>query len=213
MDEYTKKLYDEFLCTIDPKYITKKTDKVLFERWLDKKQLMLKKYAQLLYDMDFVSNRGVVELNKGYYDTVLKYLDKECNKILVSKFSKTVKNEKKLISVNGDISVDNKNVYLEYNDNISDISKINSYITEYPYSKDSIELLINLNNKGKCIFIGTYGYLSDLDKESKLKKLYELKNELKLNLGKNFDGEVVYTEKSYYAAITQRYNTKIKKKK
>lgn len=174
---------------------------------------MLKKYARVLYEMGFVSNRGVIELDKGYYDNVLKNLDKDCNKILVSDFCKTVKNEKKLVSLNGNILIDKNNVYLEHDKKISDISKINSYITEYPYSKESMELLANLNNIGKNIFIGTYGYLNDLDKDLKLKKLYELKKELQLNLGKNYDGEVTYTDKCYYAIITQRFNTKIKKEK
>lgn len=213
MDEYTKRLYDEFLCTIDPKYITKKTDKVLFERWLEEKQKILKYYVQLLYDMDFIQNRGVVEFDKGIKDTALKYLNKECNKILISKFAKTVKNEKKLISINGKINIDNKDVYLEHGDNLSDISKINSYITQYPIHKETIDTLVSLNNAGKNIFIGTYGSLNDLDKDSKLKKLYDLKKELQLNLNKYFYSEVIYTNKYYLAAITQRYNTDVKKEK
>lgn len=213
MDEYTKRLYDEFLCTIDPKYVTKKTDKILFERWLEEKQKILKYYVQILCDMDFIPSNGVIEFDKGIYDTSLTKLNKECNKILVSKFAKTVKNEKKLISVNGKVNIDKKDVYLEYNDFISDISQIKTYITQYPIHKETIEMLSNLNNIGKNIFIGTYGSLRDLDKDSKLKKLYDLKKELQLNLNKYFYGEVVYTDKYYLAAITQKYNTNIKKEK
>ena len=213
MDKYIKKLYDEFLCTIDPKYITKKTDKILFERWLGTKQEILKYYVQLLDDMDFIPSKGVVEFDKGIYDTALKYINKEYNKILVSKFAKTVKNEKKLIAVDGELSVDKNDVYLEYNNNMNVISSIRSYITQYPVNEETINKMCELNDSGKNIFIGTYGSLTDLDKDFKLKKLYDLKRELQLNLNKYFYGDVVYTGKYYLAAITPKFNTNIKKEK
>ena len=206
MEKYIDKLFDEYK-EAKNKERFKFSD---FDIWLDEKQQILKYYEQFLETMDFIPRRGVIELNKSKYDSVLPYTPMDTLGLLVSENNKGLDvGKKKIIGIDGKIVVD-KNIELEYSKKKRTLDFINFYITQFPTDQQTIDLLANIALKNKHIFIGTYGNLNDKDYELKLRKLYDLKQELQIYLGKNIEGEVVKTSNYYMTAITPKYKCKKK---
>lgn len=204
-------LYSEFLDTVRNKEKYKERElKENFEYWLIDKQKVLKLYEQFLEYMDFTPYKGVVEFDKTEKDSVLPYTPYETKGILISKNVKTQKNKKGIVFVNGEISFTDKEELLIYRNNIMDISDIRNYIAELPVNSDTLNNLVELINRDKNVFIGINGKIKDNNYQERLNQLYELKQELSLNLNKYFVGEVIETEDYYFSAITPKLKYKDK---
>lgn len=212
MEKYENKLFREFLETQKIE-ITKKNQERLFKNWLEEKQHILNYYEQFLETMDFIPRRGVVELEKSNDDSVLLRTPFDTLGIAVSDYYKNEKIDKKIVGVNGQVKVENKNVILNYNNKEKLLDFINFYITQFPCNQETIDLLIDIMLTGKHIFIGTYGNLNDKDYEIKLRKLYNLEKEIEIYTGKDICGEVVKTSDYYLAAITPKFKYKNKEQK
>lgn len=195
MKSYMDSLYEE--------YIESKNGR--FEDWLIKEQEMIKYYEAFLETMDFIPRRGVVEFDKGKYNSLVNNLYEGIG-ILVSK--EKIEEKKNTRCIDGKIIINKNDILLEYNNIKSNLNFINFFITQFPTNQDRISLLANLVLKNKSIFIGTYGNLKDIDKQDKLKKLYLLKQELQTYLGKNFEGEKIETSDYFFATITPKYKYK-----
>ena len=91
-----------------------------------------------------------------------------------------------------------------------DISDIRNYIAELPVNSDTLNNLVELINRDKNVFIGINGKIKDNNYQERLNQLYELKQELSLNLNKYFVGEVIETEDYYFSAITPKLKYKDK---
>ena len=195
MEKYMNNLYEEF----------KKSGSNDFEIWLSKEQEIVRYYKAFIETLDFIPRRGVLEFNKGKYNSVVNNLSEGIG-ILVSE--EKINDKKNTRSINGKVLIDKKDIILEYNKIRSNINFINFFITQFPTNKETINILADLSSNDKIIFIGAYGDLNDNDKEEKLINLYNLKQELQIYLGKNFYGEVVNTSNYYLATITPKYKYK-----
>ena len=205
-------LYNEYLKTVNnlEKYKEREL-KENFYYWLLEKKKVLKLYEQFLESMDFTPYKGVIEFDKTDKDSVLPYTPDETKGILISKNVKTQKNKKGIVFVNGEISFADKEELLIYDNNIKDITDIRNYIVELPIDKNTLNNIVELINRDKNVFIGINGKIKDKNYQDKLKELYELKQELSLNLNKHFVGEVVETDYYYFSAITPRLKYKSNK--
>lgn len=210
MNEYIKKLENELSDSRKLDNLKVKKYNLNFENWISEKKKILSLYAQFLKTMDLIPDRGIIEFDKGYLDSVLPFYSDESKKIMITKYIQSIKNKKNFVAINGDITVD-KNVIIQYGNFIHELDFINFYITQLPISDETLNLLIDIGNAGKNIFIGTYGNLKDQDKDKKLKKLYDIKNDLCIYLNRNVEGEIVYTKDYYLAAITPKYKVNVKK--
>lgn len=209
MEKYMEILFEEFIET-QKTQITKKNKDMLFERWLEEKKIILNYYGEFLQTLDFIPTRGVMEFDKGIKDSVLPYINKDYIGILLSEYTKNMKIDNKIVGVNGKVLIENKNIFLEYNNKKRLLDFINFYITQLPIEDNTLNLLVNLISNNKNIFIGTYGNLNDADYSNKLKKLYDLKKEIEIYTGKNIDGEVTTTSNYYMACITPKLKYKKK---
>ena len=209
MSEYLEKLYQEFY-EIHKAEVNEKNKRKLFYKWLEEKKNILRYYEEFLETMDFIPRRGVIELYKSGYDSILPYTSIDVLGILVSQYYDTYvfDREKRIVGVDGKILLDDKDVLLKYDNKRRKLDFINFYVTQFPIEQETINLLANISLKNKNIFIGTYGNLNDMDYELNLKKLYYLKEELKTYLGKNIEGEIVKTSDYYLAAITPKFKYK-----
>lgn len=190
-----------------------KNNKILFEEWLREKQKIMCYYEQFIETMDFIPQRGVVEFNKNYYDSILPYLPLDSIGIAVSKeFKNLDKNNKRVVGVNGTISTQDKYAILKYNNKEKKLDFINNYITEfgtYPFDIEVIKILEKIININKNVFIGVCGNENDFDKDLKLNQLYYLKKDLEIYTGKYIESELVTTNNGYYmAAITPKLKYK-----
>lgn len=209
MEKYIEKLYEEFIKT-QKIQITKKNKESSFERWLEEKKIILNYYGEFLETMDFIPRRGVMEFDKGIKDSVLTYIKKEYIGILLSEYTKNIKLDNKIVGVDGNLTIENKSIFLEYDNKKRLLDFINFYITQLPIEDSTLNLLINLIKNNKNVFIGAYGNLNDADYDNKLKKLYDLKKEIEIYTGKNIDGEVTMTSNYYLACITPKLKYKKK---
>lgn len=209
MEKYIEKLYEEFIKT-QKIQITKKNKESSFERWLEEKKIILNYYGEFLETMDFIPRRGVMEFDKGIKDSVLTYIKKEYIGILLSEYTKNIKLDNKIVGINGNLTIENKSIFLEYDNKKRLLDFINFYITQLPIEDSTLNLLINLIKNNKNVFIGAYGNLNDADYDNKLKKLYDLKKEIEIYTGKNIDGEVTMTSNYYLACITPKLKYKKK---
>lgn len=209
MEKYIEKLYEEFIKT-QKIQITKKNKESSFERWLEEKKIILNYYGEFLETMDFIPRRGVMEFDKGIKDSVLTYIKKEYIGILLSEYTKNIKLDNKIVGINGNLTIENKSIFLEYDNKKRLLDFINFYITQLPIEDSTLNLLINLISNNKNVFIGAYGNLNDADYDNKLKKLYDLKKEIEIYTGKNIDGEVTMTSNYYLACITPKLKYKKK---
>lgn len=209
MEKYMEILFEEFIET-QKTQITKKNKDMLFERWLEEKKIILNYYGEFLQTLDFIPTRGVMEFDKGIKDSVLPYINKDYIGILLSEYTKNMKIDNKIVGVNGKVLIENKNIFLEYNNKKRLLDFINFYITQFPIEDNTLNLLVNLISNNKNIFIGTYGNLNNADYSNKLKKLYDLKKEIEIYTGKNIDGEVTTTSNYYMACITPKLKYKKK---
>ena len=210
MEKYEEILYNEFLNT--PKVeITKKNQDYLFSNWLYEKKEILPYYEEFLETMGMLPRRGIIEFDKSEIDSILPYIPYESIGIAVSDYYKSKDfNRRKIVGIKGEVIVKNNDIVLKYNNKERVLDFINFYITHFPASRDTIDLLIDIATKDKKILIGTYGNLKDKDMEDKLKKLYDLKEEVQTFTGKNIEGEVVKTSRYYLAAITPKLKYKKK---
>ena len=208
MEKYEERLFKEFLETQKIE-INKKNQDYLFKNWLEDKSRILNLYEQFLETMDFIPRRGVVELDKGNNDSVLLHTPTDSLGIIVSdNYAKQERIDKKIVGVSGQIKINKDNILLNYNKKERILDFINFYITQFPCNQDTIDTLIDIALKGKHIFIGTYGNLKDKNMNEKLRKLYDLKEEIEAFTGKNVQGEVVTTSRYYLAAITPKLKYK-----
>lgn len=195
MEEYIELLKEEF------KNATNLLDEVEFYKWLKDKKEFLKNYGIALEYLG-LSDKVLIELNKGNYDTVAISLPNE--KIIeVSKYAKTI-NRKNVISIQGSLIYAKKPIVVSANNEIlnSEISSNATYLTQLPYNTSTKMLLetLVLNNRNICI--GTYGSITDLDRQKKLNNLHCFKKELqtfKTNL-KVSDVDFVLHD-GYYSAL------------
>lgn len=210
MEKYEEILYNEFLST--PKVeITKKNKDYLFSNWLYEKKEILLYYEEFLESMNMFPRRGIVEFNKSEIDSILPYIPYDSIGIAVSDYYKSKEfNRRKIVGIKGEVIVKNDDIILKYNNKERVLDFINFYITHFPTNQDTIDLLIDIAIKGKNIFIGTYGNLKDKDMDDKLRRLYDLKEEIESFTGKNIEGEVVKTSRYYMAAITPKLKYKKK---
>jgi len=213
MEKYKECLFQEFLDT-QKITITKKNKDRLFDIWLEEKARILNLYEQFLETIDLMPRRGMVELGKSNYDSVLPHTPMDTLGIAVSdEYQNIEKDKRKIVGVNGQVIVEKNNVILNYNKKQRVLDFINFYITQFPTNQETIDLLIDIMLTGKHIFIGTYGRLDDKDYENKLRKLYNLEKEIEAYTGKDIYGEVVKTSEYYLAAITPKIKYKQKNEK
>ena len=84
-----------------------------------------------------------------------------------------MKNHEKIAYLNGKVEIRNNDIILKYDNKERVLDFINTYITQFPANRETIDLLIDISLKGKNIFIGTYGNQRDKNMNCKLKELYE----------------------------------------
>lgn len=209
MDRYLEKLFKEYKSAHG---IMKEVKYKFYERdfmeWLSKKEKELRYYEGLLETMDLVPSRGVVELNKGKYDSILPYLGENGKGISISQYNSTlVDKSKKYLSLSGEIAtIGDIPILLRKKEIIELNNYFNYYVTQIPEDKKTVEAIANLVfNCNKIVFVGITGNIRDFDYKDKIKDLYNLKQELQAFTGKNFEGEVAFTNDSYVGAITPKY--------
>lgn len=215
--EYLEILYKEYLKTLNN---TNKSQYILqegFNNWLEERINILPYYEKFLQSYDLIPSKGIIEIDKSEKDSILSYTPFETKGLLVSKYVKTKKLEKKgIINIKGKIVLvrDNKNtdIMIDYQGKKINVNHIKNFITQFPFDENTLKIMIELMNTDKNVFIGTYGKINEKNRMDNLKKLYDLKNEINRQLHLNIEGEVVYTREYYLAAITPKlkYKEKIK---
>lgn len=220
---YMDILYNEYIETLNTR-TTEKKEKENFYYWLEENKKILRLYELFLQSLDMTPFKGVVELNKHINDSILLYTPFNTKGIIVSPYTKTEKINNNVVTVNGKISFDKRKVYRNgfniikvvpivlYNKKTADIDEILNYTTHFPIKTETLNTMKELIKIDKNVFIGLYGRLEDKNKMEKLKKLYNIKNELQDELNKDFVGECIETKDYYFAAITPKIKFKNKNK-
>lgn len=209
MNKYKEKLFKDFIKTTDKK-VPHGINDSLFDHWLYEQWEIIKYYEPFLITMGLIPSRGVLEFDKGPVDTILQCASNDTLGICLSDFYRQPERHEKIACLNGKVEIRNNDIILKYDNKERVLDFINTYITQFPASRETIDLLIDISLKGKNIFIGAYGNQTDKNMNRKLKELYDLKQEIEAFTGKSVEGEVVKTSRYYMAAITPKLKYKKK---
>lgn len=211
--DYMSLLYTEYLNTLNTIPEKDTVKKEGFKYWLEEKERVLPLYEKFLESFDLTSFKGIIEVNKSEYDSILPYTPIYTKGFLVSDSVKTkVLDKKGIININGKLVLEKDNVYIDSQRKKIDVNYIRNYVTHFPIDEDTKLLMMELMNTDRNVFIGTYGKIKDKNRDNNLKELYDLKKEISDYLNKNIDGEVVFTREFYLAAITPKLKYKEKSK-
>lgn len=132
----------------------------------------------------------MAEFGKGIYDTIAIEMANNTNHepIVISPFAKTIKRDSGIEVFTGELAVCDDDVIVKYptkeeyytNPNCHPRfnDEIGTFMTQVPYSKEELYPFLKLIDSYKTLFIGTYGSLSDKDREKNLKRIQNLFQEL-----------------------------------
>lgn len=211
--EYMDMLYNEYLKTLNSIPDKEKYLKEQFKYWLEEKSRILPLYEQFLQSLDLTPSKGIIEIDKCEYDSVLPYTPIGTKGLLVSNNVKTkILNNSNIININGKLVMSDNKININYQKKTIDVSDNKNFITQFPFDENTKLLMIRLMDTDKNVFIGLYGKLKDKNRLDNLKYLYDLKQEINKYTNKNIEGEVTYTKEFYLAAITPKLKYKQKSK-
>lgn len=193
--EYLYKLFLEFSRAygIKDQMCNLKKYQDLFADWLYEKQKSSKKYVKFfdyMKDLDDTDVNLIAEFGKTEYDTTAISMNHyTANKAIVisphvytSIFDGTKFYRGELTEQDGNTFVKYKSrleYYANPNCSLSFNDDIDTLMTQIPFTDQELKPFLSLLNSDKTLFIGSYGLVSDLDREQNIARLKELYEELK----------------------------------
>lgn len=164
----------------------------LFAKWVYDKEKASKSYVQLfdyMKNYDEIESSVIAEFGKGKYDTAAISMNSYTSHkaIVISPYAETITLPETEI-YKGELSEVDGETFVKYYSKI-DYSlrpnchhwfndEIDALMTQVPFTKKELKLLLNLVNSNKTLFIGTYGSLEDKDREQNIEKIRDLYNHL-----------------------------------
>lgn len=196
MNKYLFKVFEEFKKAYGIKDTFDNFSKYqdLFENWVISKRNAATNYVQLfdyMENYEEIQTHTMAEFGKGIYDTIAIEMANNTSHepIVISPFAETIKRDSGIEVFTGELAVcDDDDVIVKYptqeeyytNPNCHPIfnDEIGTLMTQVPYSEEELYPFLKLIYSYKTLFIGTYGSLSDKDREENLKRIQNLYQEL-----------------------------------
>ena len=170
MEINIKRLIEQYMSSTGTKIIDLKSEKFIsdFANWIMELQKTGKRYTDLLEYLELDYNtRNCAEVGKCRFDTVVKPFD-----------TTIITPDADIVGVNkGRIITGNMKVYgsvpIIVKDELIDLipsESIHTFMTQNPYTSNSILNWENLHNSGEAnIIVGTYGSIHDKDTDDRIK--------------------------------------------
>lgn len=192
MEEYLRKLYNQYCETQGKVYIKPNIDE--FTEWIAINKKLLQNYKDYQMNIGYITSKTIAEIGKGKYDSIS---DKEIE--IISPYAETLKKQnRRLVIMEGIPLIINKT---EVQEPIQEI-----LLTHNPYDKEIFNWKDVHNNGLYDINIGVFGHVYDKDYIKKLKLIK------KLSTGMNDDFIIDYetNKDEYYCSINSKRKQKIK---
>ena len=191
-NKYLEKMFEEFKMAygISDTFDNFVKYEDMFIEWVKSKRKAAAIYVQLFDYMNYygeIQRHNMAEFGKGVFDTVAIEMANHTSHlpIVISPYAQTIKKDSGILAFTGELVLLNDgDVIVRYpskedyfkNPNCDFVfnDDIDTLMTQVPYSHKELLPFLHLVNSHKTLFIGTYGALSDKDREKNLQKILDL---------------------------------------
>ena len=210
MDEYTKKIYEQFkkskgitIDNVDELFVKSYCLDVFY--WLNERKKISYHYIDLLKKLKLpFDSLYCAEIGKGKHDTIVGPFKTKIFTPYTNGLEDLNVRSKRVTKIK-EMYFDYSNVMLVYPNDSYQIIMQDIFMTQNFYSENELKNWEYLHNYNKNIIVGVYGNIFDCDKNEKIKCLESLKDRLKFG----YNEEFVTIDDSYcYVLASKKIKTR-----